>query len=119
MTRERHDARSNSRRSTPSTSIAPDCGSYSRHSSLASVVLPAPFWPTIASDEPAGIVEIEAFEHRRAAGIGERHVAEADVASGQAVSAARRAGDKTPNEYTQNDCLSAPTRPRTRKSPCR
>ena len=42
--------------SMPSTSIAPDCGSYSRHSSLARVVLPAPFWPTMASDDPAGIV---------------------------------------------------------------
>ena len=54
-------------------------GSYSRHSSLASVVLPAPFWPTIASDEPAGIVEVEAVEHERAAGVAERHVPEADL----------------------------------------
>ena len=55
-TRWRQPPRSRSRRSTPSTSIAPLVGSYSRHSSLASVVLPAPFWPTIASDRPAGIV---------------------------------------------------------------
>ena len=54
-TRERHDERSSSRMSTPSISMAPDCGSYNRHSSLAIVVLPAPFCPTMASDEPAGI----------------------------------------------------------------
>src|SRR5260221_277626 len=51
-TRSRHEVRSISRRSTPSISIAPDCGSYSRHSSFASVVLPAPFCPTMARDEP-------------------------------------------------------------------
>ena len=55
-TRERHEARSNSRRSTPSISMAPDCGSYKRHNSFASVVLPAPFCPTMASDVPAGMV---------------------------------------------------------------
>ena len=42
--------------SVPSISIAPLCGSYNRHRSFASVVLPAPFWPTIASEVPAGIV---------------------------------------------------------------
>ena len=36
-------------------SIEPLSGSYKRQSSLASVVLPAPFCPTIASEEPAGI----------------------------------------------------------------
>ena len=36
--------------------IAPDCGSYKRHSSFAMVVLPAPFWPTMASEDPAGMV---------------------------------------------------------------
>src|SRR6266545_1052092 len=36
--------------------MAPAAGSYNRHRSFAIVVLPAPFWPTMASDEPAGIV---------------------------------------------------------------
>src|SRR6266545_4455796 len=49
-------ARSSWRRSTPSTSIAPACGSYNRHNSLANVVLPDPLRPTMASDDPAGIV---------------------------------------------------------------
>ena len=53
--RPRHDGIDRSRRSTPSTSMPPDSGSYSRHRSLASVVLPAPFCPTIASDVPAGM----------------------------------------------------------------
>ena len=35
----------------------PTAGRTDRHSSLASVVLPAPFWPTIASDDPAGTVK--------------------------------------------------------------
>ena len=55
VTRARHDTRSNLRMSIPSISIAPRCGSYNRHKSFASVVLPAPFCPTMASDEPAGI----------------------------------------------------------------
>ena len=41
-------------RSTPSTRIAPAVGVYIRHSSLTSVVLPAPFSPTIATTAPAG-----------------------------------------------------------------
>ena len=61
QTRRARIRATNSRRSTPSISMAPDCGSYSRHSSLASVVLPAPFCPTMASDEPAGNREIEAL----------------------------------------------------------
>jgi hypothetical protein len=55
VTRERHDAVSRSRMSVPSARTAPASGSYRRQSSFASVVLPAPFGPTIASDEPAGI----------------------------------------------------------------
>src|SRR6266545_1340884 len=56
VTRPRQLARSSWRRSTPSTSIAPACGSYNRHNSLANVVLPDPLRPTMASDDPAGIV---------------------------------------------------------------
>ena len=56
--------------------MAPPCGSYSRHSSFASVVLPAPFWPTMASDEPAGIVRSKPSSTRagRAAGAGYANV---------------------------------------------
>ena len=60
--------------------MAPLCGSYSRQSSLTSVVLPAPFWPTIASDDPAGMAEIESVEHANASRIGERDIAEPDLA---------------------------------------
>ena len=88
--RERHDVEHRGRAaSMPSTSIAPRCGSYNRHSSLASVVLPAPFCPTIASDEPAGIVRSKPIEDRRATGIGEGDVAEADLAPRQARSRLR------------------------------
>ncbi len=47
--------------STPSASTAPATGSYSRHKSLASVVLPAPFWPTMASEVPAGMVRSKSW----------------------------------------------------------
>ena len=84
VTRDRHDSRSRSRRSTPSTSMAPACGSYSRHSSFAIVVLPAPFCPTMASDEPAGMVRSKPSSTGASrARVGERDVAEADLARGQ------------------------------------
>ena len=38
----------------PSTRMLPELGSYSLHSSLTSVLLPAPFSPTSATTEPAG-----------------------------------------------------------------
>jgi hypothetical protein len=41
--------KSSERKSIPSISIAPLCGSYKRHNNFASVVLPAPFWPTMAA----------------------------------------------------------------------
>ena len=43
--------------------IAPDVGSYIFASSLTSVVLPAPFSPTIATTAPAGQVEVHVVEH--------------------------------------------------------
>ena len=48
-----------SRRSTPSSRIRPSFGSYSRASSLTSVVLPAPFSPTSASRSPGRQREVE------------------------------------------------------------
>ena len=84
----RHASSSSDADRTPSISIVPDVGSYRRHSSLASVVLPAPFWPTIAIDVPAGIVRSKpSSTGARAVGVGERHVAEPDLLR------ARRAGD--------------------------
>src|SRR5215475_1469694 len=59
--RRRHASMSSVRMSTPSTSMAPPSGSYSRHSNFASVVLPAPLRPTIANDVPAGIVRSRCF----------------------------------------------------------
>ena len=54
----------------------PPVGSYMRHSSLASVVLPAPFWPTIASERPAGIVRSRPSSTSRSRRrVGEAHVA--------------------------------------------
>ena len=48
---------------------------------MASVVLPAPFWPTMASDDAGRDGEVEAVEHRRPGRrrVGEGHVAEADL----------------------------------------
>src|SRR5262244_1664498 len=69
--------------SMPSISIAPCWGSYSRHNSLASVVLPAPFWPTIASDEPAGMLRSKP-RRTGAPRVGELEVTEADLAAGHA-----------------------------------
>ena len=56
---------------------------------MASVVLPAPFWPTMASDDAGRDREVEAVEHRRAARVGEGHVAEADLARRHAARPAR------------------------------
>ena len=49
-------------------------GSYSRQSSFASVVLPAPFCPTMASEVPAGIVRSKLGRGR---GVGARGIREA------------------------------------------
>jgi hypothetical protein len=49
----------------PSTSIEPDTGSYSRQSSFASVVLPAPLTPTIAIELPAGTCRSNPSSTRR------------------------------------------------------
>ena len=46
-----------------STRIAPDVGSYIFASSFTSVVLPAPFSPTMATTAPAGSVERHVVEH--------------------------------------------------------
>ncbi len=43
---------SNSRRSIPSTVMAPSRGSYSRQSNFTSVVLPEPLGPTSAATSP-------------------------------------------------------------------
>ena len=64
----------------PSTRMRPAVGSYSLHSSLTSVVLPAPFSPTSATTVPAGSVEVDGVEHEAVgAGIGERDALEADA----------------------------------------
>ena len=64
----------------PSTRIAPDVGSYSLASSFTSVVLPAPFSPTMATTAPAGRSSDHVVEHEPlGAGIGERDVLEADA----------------------------------------
>ena len=63
-----------------STKIAPDVGSYIFASSLTSVVLPAPFSPTMATTEPGRQRQRHVVEHQaRRAGVGERHVLEADA----------------------------------------
>ena len=69
------------------------------------MVLPAPFSPTIATTEPAGSVQRHIVEHdARCAGIGERHVFEAD-----AVGAMRRArADRRQRRPTRR---SPPARP--------
>ncbi len=87
VTRRRHEARSRSRRSVPSTSMEPDCGSYKRHSSLARVVLPAPLTPDDRERRPGWDVQVEAAQHRpvRAGRVGEADVAEPDVLRGHAV----------------------------------
>jgi hypothetical protein len=53
--RERHDSTAIEARSTPSTRIRPEVGSYIRDNSFTNVVLPAPFSPTTATTAPAGI----------------------------------------------------------------
>ena len=52
--RARHAAGATSCRSTPSTRMRPPVGRYRPASSLSSVLLPAPFSPTSATDAPAG-----------------------------------------------------------------
>ena len=65
-----------------STRIAPDVGSYIFASSLTSVVLPAPFSPTMATTAPAGSDSDTSSSTRRdVPGIGERHVIEPDAAA--------------------------------------
>ena len=55
-------------------------GSYSWRSSLTSVVLPAPFSPTIGDHRAGGQVEADVVEHQPVgARVGERHVLEADA----------------------------------------
>ena len=52
--------------------MRPAVGSYSRSSSLTTVLLPAPVAPTMAWVSPAGDVEVEAVQHRRPAPIRRR-----------------------------------------------
>ena len=57
--------------------MRPPVGSYIFASSLTSVVLPAPFSPTIATTVPAGSSSVDVVEHEPlGAGIRERHVLE-------------------------------------------
>ncbi len=59
----------------------PTDGSYILASSLTSVVLPAPFSPTIATTAPAGSSHRHIVQHHaRRAGIGKRNVVEPDAA---------------------------------------
>ena len=55
---ERSEAIRTSRRSTPATRTAPEVGSASRVSSLASVDLPEPVAPTMATFLVASIVKL-------------------------------------------------------------
>ena len=54
------------RMSWPSTRTAPDCGSYSRGSSWAIVLFPAPLCPTSATTSPAARVKLTDWRVRRA-----------------------------------------------------
>ena len=59
--------------------MRPLVGWYIRHNSFTSVVLPAPFSPTIATTVPGFEVQIHVFEHEPlGSGISERHVLEVD-----------------------------------------
>ena len=99
VTRERHDASSSARTSTPSISIAPARGSYRRHRSLASVVLPAPFWPTMASDDPAGIDRSKWSRTSGTTRVSEAEIAEADLSRrrSRGLAIARRQGAGRPH----------------------
>ena len=60
--------------------MRPLVGWYSRHRSFTSVVLPAPFSPTMATTEPGLEIQVHVLEHEPLrAGIGEGHVLEADA----------------------------------------
>ena len=65
VTRERHDARSSSRRSTPSISIAPDCGSYKPAQQLGERRLAGAVLPDDGERRAGGNREIEVLEHGR------------------------------------------------------
>ena len=54
--RDRHASAGMRASGVSSTRISPDAGSYIFASSFTSVVLPAPFSPTMATTEPAGSV---------------------------------------------------------------
>ena len=75
-----------------STKIAPGVGSYIFASSFTSVVLPAPFSPTMATTAPAGSVsDTSSSTTRDGARVGERHVIEADAVGAAASGTGRSA----------------------------
>ena len=73
----------NCRMSWPSMRTAPACGSYSRGSSWAIVLLPAPLCPTSATDSPAATRKLTDSQRQPPArpvrAVGQRLVGEADV----------------------------------------
>ena len=74
----RHAVTGERARSARPPGSVPLVGAYSRHSSFTSVVLPAPFSPTMATTAPAGSVERHVVEHEPiGARVAERHVLEA------------------------------------------
>ena len=78
---QRQRAGSSPARSWPSMRIRPLVGWYRPHSSLTRVDLPAPFSPTRARTDPAGMSMRDAGQHRPVrAGVGERDVLQRDPA---------------------------------------
>ena len=82
------------------------------------MVLPAPFWPTIASDVPAGNRQIEAIQHLFArGGIGEGEVPKTHLARRHALAACEPRGNDPAGPIASRDAASPRPAPRRRERP--